>query len=72
MGALGTWTRTWEKLDSKIAIFPIVKDWLTENWHEQEYLELYRRIVWSKFKGKDKNEWMVWNHHDNTVMSLGE
>lgn len=61
-----------KKIENQIAIFPIVKDWVAENWHEQEYLGLYRRIVWSKFKGKDKNEWMVWDHHDNTATSLGE
>ncbi|MBW7942021.1 MAG: toll/interleukin-1 receptor domain-containing protein [Candidatus Kuenenia stuttgartiensis] len=61
-----------KKFQSSIAIFPVVKDSLTESWHEQEYLGLYKRIVWSKFKGKDKSEWMVWDHNDNTATGLGE
>ena len=55
-----------------VALFPIVEKSYETAWTQQEYLGLYRRIIWGTFKGKDKSEWMVHNHRDNTADQLGE
>ena len=59
--------RTWN-----VALFPIVEKSYETAWTQQEYLGLYRRIIWGTFKGKDKSEWMVHDHRANTADPLGE
>ena len=54
-----------------VALFPVAEKANEGSWSEQEYLGLYRRIIWSRFEGKVENEWMVWNHQDNTATALG-
>lgn len=44
-----------------MAILPLVRsESETENkWPRQEYLGLYQRIVYRRFRTKPKSEWMV-------------
>ena len=55
-----------------VALFPVVEKSYETAWTQQEYLGLYRRIIWGTFKGKDKSEWMVHNHKENTADPLAE
>ncbi|TQI77236.1 TIR domain-containing protein [Bosea sp. AK1] len=58
------------KGDARIALFPSADRPYDMTWAEWEYLGLYSRIVWGNFKGKEKSEWMVWNHRENTADAL--
>lgn len=60
-----------EKTKSKVALFPAAEREHQQQWSEQEYLGLYDRIVWGKFKDKD-DEWLVLDHLENTAVSLGK
>ena len=53
-----------------VALFPSAETWDETEWSEQEYLGLYQRIIWGNFKGQEKPEWMVLNHHENTATPL--
>lgn len=55
-----------------IAIFPVLEDSMSDSWTNWEYLGLYDRVVWRKFKGKEKDEWMVWDRRENTARALAE
>lgn len=41
-------------------------------WSQQEYLGLYQRILWGRFRGEEKDQWMVYNHHNNIGIKLEE
>lgn len=58
------------KRDYNVALFPSAEDWYYESWSEQEYLGLYRRIIWDKFKGETEKEWMVQDHRNYTATKL--
>lgn len=58
------------KTTRSVALFPAAEHHYETSWAEQEYLGLYQRIIWGMFKGKDENEWMVLNHHENTAIPL--
>ena len=60
------------KTHMNVALFPIVEKSYETTWTQQEYLGLYRRIIWDNFSGKDKNEWMVHDYRKNTADPLGE
>ncbi len=53
-----------------IALIPTVEDNHRDNWTDWEYLGLYDRIVWGKFKEKSKSEWMVWDKRENSAVAL--
>jgi hypothetical protein len=59
-----------QKSTSAVALFPVVQKVTETRWAEQEYLGLYRRIVWGALQGHDKNVWMVYDHHTNTADHL--
>lgn len=60
------------KTNSDIALFPSADKSYETTWLSQEYLGLYRRIVWGKLEGYDKEVWMVYNHNDNTAIELSK
>jgi hypothetical protein len=60
------------KTNKDIALFPSAENSYETSWLSQEYLGLYRRIVWGKLVGFDKEVWMVYNHHDNTATELSK
>lgn len=57
---------------SNIALLPAEEEasFSIPRWPEQEYLGLYQRIIWGKFNGSDKSEWIVYDHHKNSGVSL--
>ncbi len=52
-----------------VALFPSAETAGDQDWAEQEYLGLYRRILWANFKDKDP-EWLVLDHRDNKAITL--
>lgn len=53
-----------------VCIFPAPDKAYDKEWSEQEYFGIYDRIVWGKFTGNSESEWLVWNHSENTAVSL--
>ena len=53
-----------------VALFPASEGTEDDGWATQEYLGLYRRIIWSQFKGQDDYEWIVYDYRDNTGTAL--
>lgn len=60
------------KTNYDIAIFPSADKAYDTTWLEQEYLGLYRRIVWGKHTDYEKEIWMVYNRKENTATPLGK
>ncbi len=58
------------KKNYDIAIFPSAENRYDESWTKQEYLGLYRRIVFGKYADYDKEIWMVCNCKENTATPL--
>lgn len=61
-----------QKSTAAVALFPVVQNISETRWAEQEYLGLYRRIVWGALEGHEKNVWMVYDHHTNTADLLSK
>jgi hypothetical protein len=61
-----------QKSPAAVALFPVVEQVTESKWAEQEYLGLYRRVVWGPLEGHEKNVWMVYDHHTNTASHLGK
>jgi hypothetical protein len=59
-----------EKRPANVALFPSAEGQYEQSWSEQEYLGLYRRIIWANLKGEEKPQWLVYDHHNNTAISL--
>ena len=59
-----------EKGSFPVALFPTADTAYEQTWSEQEYLGLYRRIVWGKMEGWEKPGWMVWDHVKNSATGL--
>jgi hypothetical protein len=59
-----------QKSFAAVALFPVVQKVTETKWAEQEYLGLYRRIVWGPLQGYKNNMWMVYDHHTNTADPL--
>lgn len=59
-----------QKSTKAVALFPVVENATETRWAENEYLGLYRRIVWGPLEGHDSYVWMVYDHHTNTAESL--
>lgn len=55
-----------------IAIFPVLEDTKRDSWTKWEYLGLYDRVAWRTFRGKEKEEWMVWDRKENTASALAK
>jgi hypothetical protein len=54
------------RYERNIALFPSAEYSTDMTWSEQEYLGLYRRIVWGPLEGEPKACWFVWDYHKNT------
>ena len=61
-----------QKGQPAVALFPVVQYVSQTRWTEQEYLGLYRRVVWGKLKGYEKSLWMVYDHHADTAQPLSD
>jgi hypothetical protein len=58
------------KGEYSVALFPVVEYVTETEWTKQEYLGLYRRIVWGGLQGEPKDLWIVYNHHKHTADKL--
>ena len=59
------------KGDDHIALYPSAEHSYETKWAEQEYLGLYRRIVWGNMEGEPEPLWMVYDYRTNTATKLG-
>lgn len=53
-----------------VAIFPSAETAHDQSWADQEYLGLYRRIVYGDIEGYSNPIWMVLDHIDNRATPL--
>ncbi|WP_108223420.1 toll/interleukin-1 receptor domain-containing protein [Cereibacter johrii] len=53
-----------------IAVLPVLEDTRQDSWTSWEYLGLYDRVAWKMFRGKEEEEWMVWDRRENTAHPL--
>jgi len=60
------------KKNNDIAIFPTGEKSYETTWTEQEYLGLYRKIMFGKLEGYEKEVWMVHNNQNNTATELSK
>lgn len=58
------------KRPRNVCLFPAVEKANEYEWTEQEYLGIYDRIIWGNFKGEEKNQWLVYNHYENSAVKL--
>ena len=55
---------------SSVAILPTAESAYNQEWAQQEYLGLYRRIVWGRIEGERDSCWMVYDHIANSAEKL--
>ena len=55
-----------------VALLPAAKTSFDQSWAQQEYLGIYRHIVWGNMIGETKPLWMVYDYHNNTATKLNE
>lgn len=56
--------------DKNVALFPSAEQSNEKSWSEQEYLGLYKRIIWGNFESREKPEWLVLDHIKNSGTEL--
>ncbi|MBS0659946.1 MAG: toll/interleukin-1 receptor domain-containing protein [Verrucomicrobia bacterium] len=52
------------------AVFPAAEQPFDQDWAQQEYLALYRKIVWGKLTGYNNELWLVWDAKLNQAEPL--
>lgn len=57
---------------SNVALLPVANDWYEQSWAQQEYLGIYRHIVFGSLQGEPKPVWMVYDYHTNTATKLSQ
>jgi len=55
--------------EARVALFPSAENQYVHQCAEEEFLGLYKRIIWGNFTDK-KPEWLVLNHRTNTALPL--
>jgi hypothetical protein len=58
--------------EQNVAIFPSAEYSTDMTWSEQEYLGLYRRIVWGLIEGHPDYCWLVWDYRKNVGERLAK
>lgn len=53
-----------------VALLPTAETSYQQDWAEQEYLGLYRRIVWGRIGDEQEPCWMVYDHIKNSAEKL--
>ncbi|MBU2882885.1 toll/interleukin-1 receptor domain-containing protein [Psychrosphaera sp. B3R10] len=53
-----------------VALLPAAASSYEQSWAQQEYLGLYRHIVWGTMVGEPKPLWLVYDYHTNTAQKL--
>lgn len=59
-------------LASNVALLPAANNDYEQSWAQQEYLGLYRHIVWGPMQGEPKPIWMVYDYRTNKATKLRE
>lgn len=60
------------KTNNDIALFPSAESSYDTEWIEQEYLGLYKRIVYGKLENYSEDVWMVLDYQNNTATELSK
>lgn len=55
-----------------VALLPASQSSYEQSWAKQEFLGLYRHIVYGKLQGEPNPLWMVYNHRNNKAKKLSE
>ena len=55
---------------TNVALFPAARSSTEQSWADQEYLGLYRRIVWGRLGDAPQPQWFVHDHRKNTGTAL--
>lgn len=55
-----------------VALLPTASTSGEQAWARQEYLGLYRHIVWGTMQGVSGSIWMVYDHRNNSATKLSE
>lgn len=55
-----------------VALLPTAATAGDQAWARQEYLGLYRHIVWGEMKGVTEKIWMVYDYRKNTATKLSD
>jgi hypothetical protein len=55
-----------------VALLPAAGYSYEQSWAQQEYLGLYRHIVYGRMKNEPDRLWMVYDYRSNTATKLGE
>ncbi|WP_430453836.1 toll/interleukin-1 receptor domain-containing protein [Rhodopirellula europaea] len=58
--------------ESDVALFPAADHSYEQTWAKQEYLGIYRHIVWGKLNGYPDPLWMVYDYRANTADRLSD
>lgn len=53
-----------------VALLPAATSSDDQIWAKQEYLGLYRHIIWGTMLNRPKPSWLVYDHHTNTAEPL--
>ena len=56
---------------TNVALLPVAKQNLDQDWAKQEYLGLYRHIVHGRMEGESDPLWMGYDHRTNSATTLG-
>lgn len=59
-----------ELLPDNVALLPVAQNTWEKSWAQQEYLGLYRHIVWGNITGEPNPLWMVFDFRTNTATPL--
>jgi hypothetical protein len=55
-----------------VALLPTAQLAGDQAWAKQEYLGLYRHIVWGRMEGESKDIWMVYDYRTNKAEKLSQ
>ncbi len=55
-----------------VALLPSAEKSYDQAWSEQEYLGLYKRIVYGGLEGEAEQCWMVYDHIENSATKLNK
>ena len=55
-----------------VALLPVTTNKIDQSWAQQEYLGLYRHIVWGQLDGFSSNLWLVYDYRTNTAERLND
>lgn len=57
---------------SNVALLPAAEKSYEQTWAKQEYLGIYRHIVWGQLQGYEKPLWIVYDYREHTAERLAD